>query len=305
MIGFLGYNFFADGNAADPMPVYNFKANSLSAGGFVIKQIRLSKNTEFEETVNISDIWDKDTLLLTHFDKKTLQAGYFPDAFSRAYKARIKRREVGTGNWFTIKEFDLRNKNTVITFDDYSAVKSNVTYEYAIVPMDTDTTEGQYFTRRILSQYKGVFICTVDTAFKMYAQVSYGDTQQNQKVDIYEPLNKKYPTLISNATTNYKTGSLAGMILQDNYDEEERVPDRKAIVDKANSFLEFVTDKQPKVIKDWNGNAFLVVFTDAPSLSYDSNYGMGVINASADWVEVGSVDSRDDLYYANLIPSKE
>lgn len=305
MIGLLGYNFFADGNSADPMPTYDFKANSLSAGGFVIKQIRLSKDVDFEETTNISSIWDENTLLLTHFDKKTLQAGYFPDAFSRAYKARIKRREVGTKNWFTIKEFDLRNKNIVISFDDYSAVKSNTTYEYAIVPMSTETLEGQYFTRSVLSQYNGVFICTVDTAFKLYAQVSYGDTQQNQKINIYEPLNKKYPTLISNAATNYKTGSVTGMILQDEYEEEDRVPNRKDIVEKANKFLEFITDKQPKVIKDWNGNAFLVVFTGNPTLNYDSNYGMGVINASADWVEVGSVDDRDDLYYANLIPSKE
>ena len=62
-----------------------------------------------------------------------------------------------------------------------------------------------------------------------------------------------------------------------------------------------LTNKKPKIIKDWNGQAWLCIITGNPSTSYISNTGMGLMSISADWTEVGDVNNQDDLYANGLL----
>ena len=69
--------------------------------------------------------------------------------------------------------------------------------------------------------------------------------------------------------------------------------------------LDYLTNKEPKIIKDWNGNAWLVYITGNPSVTYSNEYGMGIMDVSADWTEIGSMNSKSDLYDANMIPTED
>jgi hypothetical protein len=80
--------------------------------------------------------------------------------------------------------------------------------------------------------------------------------------------------------------------------------DRQEITARKNTLLKFLTNGKPKVIKDWNGEAWLCLITGNPSVSYDSNYGMGMCDISASWTETGKPDNKSDLFMNGLIPTE-
>ena len=91
--------------------------------------------------------------------------------------------------------------------------------------------------------------------------------------------------------------------MPENFDQN-KVTDRKAITKEKEVLLNFLMNKKPKMIKDMNGNKWLVFFTGNPSLSYDNNYGQGMVKVNAEWTEIGDSESKDDLYEAGMIPTK-
>ena len=212
---------------------------------------------------------------------------------------RIKRRKDGDFEWttlYTTQVDTLHGYN--LTWRDNLA-QSDVLYEYAIVPM-LGGTEGRYVTAKIKPTFNGVFICERDAIYKLYEGVAYGSNDRVHKTGVFETFGRKYPVIVSNAQTNYNTGSVSGMILPDDY-MENGVIDRVAIVNKRNDLLDFFTNKRPKIIKDFNSNIWLVLITGNPSVSFSDNYGMGVASISAAWTEIGDPNSAKDLYSNGMI----
>ena len=50
-----------------------------------------------------------------------------------------------------------------------------------------------------------------------------------------------------------------------------------------------------------NGNSWLLCITGNPSAEYDSEYGMGKIDVSAEWAEVGNPENQKDLYRNGMV----
>jgi hypothetical protein len=73
------------------------------------------------------------------------------------------------------------------------------------------------------------------------------------------------------------------------------------MVNKRNELEQFLTNKRAKIIKDWNGNMWLVMIMSNVSCSFNDNYGMGMVSFSADWLEVGDPTNQQDLYNVGLI----
>ncbi len=215
---------------------------------------------------------------------------------------RVKRRIKGTFDWITIREIPVtkpEDLSFVIT-DNLNAY--NVEYEYAYVPMMEDV-EGNYIVESILSKFEGVFICDVDTVFKFYAGVEYDTNDAIQQVGVFQPFNRKYPIVVSNSIMQYQTGGVGGWVLPEDY-EDTHVFDRSKIVKEKEVLLNFLMNKKPKILKDMNGNNWLVYFTGNPSVTYDNNYGQGMLKVSAQWTEVGDPNDKTDLYENGLIPTK-
>ena len=76
------------------------------------------------------------------------------------------------------------------------------------------------------------------------------------------------------------------------------------ITKEKEAILKFLMNKKPKIIKDTNGNNWLVYFTGNPSMSYNNNYGQGMVKVNAEWTEVGDPNDKTDLYENGLIPTK-
>ena len=211
----------------------------------------------------------------------------------------MKRRKYGDFSWCTLDSAVVSpNKPYDIVWRDNLA-QSDIKYEYAVVPV-SNRGEGRYVSDSILTQFNGVFICEKDAIYKLYEGVAYGDSDRVQKVGVFEPYGRKYPVVTSNAQTNYDTGSLSGMILPDDY-MKDGVINRHEVVDKKRRILDFLTDKKPKIIKDFNSNIWLCMITGSPTVTYSDTYGMGVVTINANWTEIGDFDDPTDLYKAQLV----
>ena len=301
MIGLVGYNFCADGNALDPTPTNINDITYTKVQNGIFDHFNVSRDTSFDYNSIIPTDWDMNTLMNADF-AGNVSAGNVAQVAAGVTSVRVKRRIKGTFNWITIREIPVskpEDLSFVIT-DNLNAY--NVEYEYAHVPMMEDV-EGNYIVESILSKFEGVFICDIDTVFKFYAGVEYNGDDAIQQVGVFQPFNRKYPIIVSNSIIQYQTGSIGGWVLPEDY-EDTHVFDRSKIVKEKEVLLNFLMNKKPKIIKDMNGNNWLVYFTGNPSVTYDNNYGQGMLKVSAKWTEVGDSNDKTDLYENGLIPTK-
>ena len=301
MIGFIGYNFCADGNALDPTPtnVNNITKTRLQNG--IFDHFNATRNVTFDYSSIIPIDWDIDTIMDANF-KENISAGNVDQVASGITGIRVKRRVKGTFDWITIKELPVEKSEDLsfVVTDNLNAY--NVEYEYAFVPMLGDV-EGNYIIESILSKFEGVFICDANTVFKFMAGVEYSNNTANQQIGVFQPYNRQFPVIVSNSVLQYKTGSIGSWVLPEGF-ETNRVIDRTAITKEKEILLKFLTNKKPKIIKDMNGNNWLVYFTGNPNMSYDNNYGQGMVKVNAEWTEVGDPNDKNDLYENGLIPTK-
>ena len=301
MIGLVGYNFCADGNALDPTPTNINDITFTKVQNGIFDHFNVSRDTSFDYSSIIPADWDTDTWMNASFAGNT-SAGNVAEVAFGVTSVRVKRRIKGTFDWVTIREIPV-NKPEDLSFvitDNLNAY--NVEYEYAYVPMMEDV-EGSYIIASILSKFEGVFICDIDTVFKFYAGVEYDTNDAIQQVGVFQPFNRKYPIVVSNSIMQYQTGGIGGWVLPEDY-EDTHVFDRSKIVKEKEVLLNFLMNKKPKIIKDMNGNNWLVYFTGNPSVTYDNNYGQGMLKVSAKWTEVGDPNDKTDLYENGLIPTK-
>lgn len=301
MIGFLGYNFCGDGNSLDPTPtnINNITNTRLQNG--IFDHFNVTRNVVFDYNSIIPTDWDLDTVMNADF-KGNASAGNVSQVVTGITSVRVKRRIKGTFDWITIKQIPISKSedlNFIVT-DNLNAY--NTEYEYAFVPVMEDV-EGSYIIESILSKFEGVFVCDIDTVFKFHAGIEYNNNTANQQVGVFQPYNRKYPIIVSNSLINYQTGSIGGWVLPDDFDDN-RQPNRTDITKEKEVLLKFLLNKKPKIIKDMNGNSWLVYFTGNPTLSYDNNYGQGMVKVNAEWTEVGDPNDKTDLYENGLIPTK-
>lgn len=298
MISFLGYNFCSDGNCIDPVPtsIDNITSTELSNG--IFDRWYLTSDTTESYPTTIPDQWDYDTIMDADFNGN-VAAGNVDFTLAQITGFKIKRRVVGTFNWITLVELPVATlADLSLSFNDN--LNSNyVNYEYALVPM-LNEIEGDYITNEVLSQFDGVFICDLDTIYKFYSGVEYGDGSRVQKVGVFEPMGRVTPILVSNALINYETGNVKGTVLPNTYGQTAQF-DKLNMIQERKQLLNFLTNKNAKILKDWNGNSWLVFVVESPSISYKSGSGMALADVGFNYVTLGDPNNQTDIYNAGLV----
>lgn len=298
MLQFVNYNFLMDGNALDPYPTNIQELDSVMIQNAYYDNLFITKEVTNGYSMEIPESWDIYTILLAGFDN-TLKAGSIDYSLEDIDYIRIKRRKFGEFDWETIfqKKIDTL-QDLVFSGEDYFAI-NNTEYEYAWVPV-LSNTEGNYIVHQIESKFRGVFIADADVIYKLSAGVSYGPSEQTQLVAVYNPLGKKYPIYVSNGATNYQTGSVTAKIIG-NY-ENTHTFNRKEMVEYKNALLKWLTNKRAKVLKDFNGNIWLIYITGSPSVTYDVQWGNNMMEVSFQYGEVGNVEEGNDMRNVGLWP---
>ena len=222
----------------------------------------------------------------------------------------VKRQDVAdvSGAWLTLYSQPITQASDMdFTFIDFTN-QYGKTYKYALVPLLTQTqsgveveVEGGYtVSDEVQSVFDGVFIVDSTGSQKCKANVGYGNVDMNQTVGTITPIGAKYPVVITNSKNQYHNGSISGTIVPDDYYFNGNLS-RIDMVNKRDELEQFLTNKRAKIIKDWNGKIWLVMIMDNVSCTFNNNYGMGIVNFSTNWVEVGDPTNQQDLQATGLI----
>lgn len=222
----------------------------------------------------------------------------------------VKRQDVDdvSGGWLTLYSQPITQASDMdFTFIDFLN-QYGKTYKYALVPLLTQTqsgveveVEGGYtVSNEVQSVFDGVFIADSTGSQKCKANVGYGNVDMNQVVGSITPIGAKYPIIVTNSHNQYHNGSISGTIVPDDYYFNGNLS-RIDMVNKRNELEQFLTNKRVKVIKDWNGNIWLVMIAGNVSCTFNNNYGMGIVDFSTNWTEVGDPTNQQDLQATGLV----
>lgn len=296
-----GYNFLSDGSALNAAPVNIDTYENTSIRNGIFDHLNITKDVTSPWDGIIPTEWGPETLFNADFNGK-LSAGNLAYLISQISGFNVKRRKATDFNWITLAYVPIDKDNPQVFYNDNLAVTGE-DYEYAVVPV-IGGVEGNYINKAITTNFDGVFICDNEFIYKLYADVSYDSWKRNQSVGVFEPYGRKYPVTVSNALTNYTSGQVSGTVLPPDY-LKTALLDRKAAVKERGVLLDFLTNKKAKLLKDWNGNAYLVIISDAPTISFLANSGMGFANVQFPFVEIGDSESQADLYSAGLLSEVE
>lgn len=222
----------------------------------------------------------------------------------------VKRQDVAdvSGTWLTLYSQPITQESDMdFTFIDFTN-QYGKTYKYALVPLliqqqsgvEVEVEGGYTVSDEVQSIFDGVFIADSTGSQKCKANVGYGNVDMNQVVGSITPIGAKYPIVITNSQNQYHNGSISGTIVPDDYYFNGNLS-RIDMVNKRDELEQFLTNKRAKIIKDWNGNIWLVMIMDNVSCTFNNNYGMGIVNFSTSWVEVGDPTNQQDLQATGLI----
>lgn len=309
MLNFVGLNLVFDKDAMNPPGINIVNIDNVELRHAEVTHFHVDRNTTNEWTGKKPTEWNNDTIMNASFVNST-NAGNLDYVTNEVNKILVKRRRVGVLNdpWITLFEIPVINSEGLsFNIRDYFNA-NDTTYEYALVPVlqqeqsgITVEVEGRYeVTDQVMSQFDGVFICSREDYYKLYAGVEYDNLTTVQITGVHETLGSKYPIVVTNSNTAYQTSGVSGTILNKDYNTTHEL-NRKKMVDARQELEQFLTDKKPKVIKDWNGNIWLVVFTDNVDTTFTNEWGMGLATVNGKWTEIGDVNNEDDLRYAGMI----
>lgn len=298
MLSFCGYNFVEDIDALNFFLSLESNVTNSQLENGIYDYLDISKDVK--TSYNIEEpSWGYDTILDCDFNGN-IAGGNVSYTLEQLSSIQIKRRlyDPSNLNWTVLGDIEVVNERSIeFTMTD-NLMPNGYTIEYAIVPI-INGAEGLYITDKVESKFNGVYICDLDTMFKLYANVEYGDITNNQSIGVVETIGSQYPTIIRNNKIDYKKGSVKGKLLGANFETTRKI-NRNDVVTQINNYEKFLKNGKAKIIKDWNGNVWLITVVGAPTTTYDSNYGMGIASTNFEWVEQGKYSNQEDLYINGL-----
>jgi len=274
-----------------------FPINDVQLTNGIYDNMDITKDTSITYT-NVKPQWNYNTILDCNFNNN-VNGGNLTIKLSQITSMKIKKRKSGTFSWTTLYEIPISKVEDLNFIRDDYIYKNGETYEYAIVPV-LNSIEGEYITQPLYSECNGVFLSDSSSIYKFLSEVSYGDLTDVMDIGQYQTIGSRYPTLIINGNTDYQQGSVSGAILGRDYDKTRTI-DRQDVVALSEEIRAFLKNGKSKILKDWNGNCWLCSINSSPTITFDSNYGMGKVNVSFSWVEQGKYDNQEDLELNGMV----
>ena len=284
--------------AITPTAIENIDYIELKNG--LYDDLYVTKATDFEITGKIPEEWDFDTVIWAKFNGNT-GAGNVDWSLETTSHLILKVREQNSFIWKTIfiKEINVLD-DFIINYPDYF-IASGQPCEYAIVPVFYGT-EGEYAISQVTPKFNKMFLIEGNTVWGTEVTDGFCDTTRNIPSSTVELLNSKYPIFVRNTISNYDTGTCKGSfvpVIGENkcelaYDSKydyQRIKYQR-------EFMDFISDGVPKILKLPDGRLWIIQVTPNPTDTANQVYNNREISFS--WVEVGDVNSEEDLYYLGL-----
>ena len=276
----LGYDFL--GVAVSPITPTNISnINYVELKNGIYDDLYITKDVESEIIPDHSLwTWDFDTILWAKFSDTT-NAGNMDWNIEDVSHILLKSRKKGMYKWETLLAHEVNNKKDFnVNYNDYFT-GSKEEREYA---------------------FDDLFLIEGETVWSTSITDGFCDTTRNIPSSNVELLNNKYPVFVRNTIANYDTGTCKGAFVpkdpdnECNYDYESDGDYRRIKYQKE--AMDFLCDSIPKILKLPDGRKWLIQVTPNPTDAAEENYNNRYINFT--WVEIGDMDSEEDLYYLGL-----
>lgn len=294
-----GSNFCGGNLACALTPTSIEKMNYIELKNGIYDDLYLTRAVDFELSHKITEGWTFDTILWAKFNGNT-NAGNVDWSVSTVSHLLLKRRFIDDFKWNTLVVKEINDiKDFVIYHNDYTNA-SGATYEYAIVPVFYGI-EDTYSSCMVESKFNKLFIIEDEKAYSTEFTDGFCDTTRNIPSANIELLNNKYPVFVRNTIANYDTGTCNGSFVP--YEDDECTIDFTPDGDykriqAQKSTMDMISDSIPKILKLSDGRIWLIQTTPNPTDTADKTYNNRYITFS--WVEVGDINSEEDLYYLGL-----
>lgn len=199
-------------------------------------------------------------------------------------KPKAKGEAYDAGDWG--KKDNYTNKDEVVDAVD----------EYAFVPI-IDDAEQDMFTNKILSSFDGAVLTDGDISYHLLFDASVTSTTRTQPNSVVETMSSRYPYVIYGSDLNYEQGNFTATVLKYSFDTDDYDGDGGARYRKQ--FVDWCTNKKPKILKLFDGRSWMANIINQPSISYSDHYDK--VAVAFDFVEIGSLESSTDLYRNGFI----
>lgn len=195
----------------------------------------------------------------------------------------LKKRYVGESVWFTIATVSISTKEdfSFVQFD--ADTRSGYTYEYVAIPIINNIEQAGVSTR-CTCRFGGIYIADSTGAWVSLYNNEYS-MQKNTQVSYILPLAGKYPRRVSNAGTNYMTGSVTGLFLPF---DEVGYPIKEKAREYKDAVLEMLSNGKTKLLKTYDGNAWIISVDSTIKENFSLFDGASTI--SFNWTEIGEMD---------------
>lgn len=291
---FCGFGFCGSKHCGDYVATDVSSISGVTVKSAVYDELFISKNKDYAYTNEISQTWDFDTILHALFNGN-LHAGNVDFTVSQVSKIRIKRRKMNSYNWITLFEVPIDSADDF----DFERIdrfaRSNIEYEYALVPV-LGGAEGNLNINSVKSSFGGIYLMEKESGYGSDLETTLS-VNKNRPNSIVNTLGRKMPYVITNGLNNYYSGQVSTIFI--NQDQQTCDLDTEHGWEYRDSILDFLCDGNPKILKHEDGRMWMVQVTDTPSESESPHPDFPT--TTFDWVEIGSVDSTNDLYSNNFI----
>lgn len=265
------------------------------------------KNAHFDEvlvTNKVYDVfdgtydttWTFDTRLYAKLDGR-LYAGNVNFTESIVEQVRIKKRTSKDSKFQTIFEKPINTKEDLaIEFIDYLEPVDKV--EYAYVPVISGA-EDNYIVNSVESKFDYYFLIDSDMSYPCICNVVRSETY-NYGATAVKPLNRKYPITVINGITGYKSGTFECIFLNVSCDKTDN--DGLLPYQYRDKIIQMLTNGQPKLIKSYEGELFMINITDNIEESerqavYDGSKNYELVTNKFSWVECADPYDAKELNY--------
>lgn len=294
---FICGNNFVGGELAcalTPTGVENIDYVELKNG--IYDDLYITKATDFELSPDYQMRWDFDTILWAKFNNTT-DAGNIDWNLETTSHIILKSRTEGNFQWKTIAVKEVNSlEDFVINYPDYF-IASGQPVEYAVTNVMYGC-EGTYAITKVTSKFRKMFLIEGDTVWGTEITDGYCNTTRNIPSSNIELLHRRYPIFVRNTIANYDTGNCKGSFVPLDEDTCEFAYDSKQDywrIKYQREFMDFICDSIPKILKLPDGRLWLIHVTPNPTDTANQSYNDR--EHSWSWVEIGSVNSEEDLYY--------
>ena len=291
----LGDSFLGADYSYSPTVTNVDRINEVTVSNSEFDTINITNNIDLENVLDVSTVWDNDTILLATFEGSS-NAGNVDFALDNTSDILIKRREKGTFDWKTVyqKPIEKIEDFNILFMDKYC--KNNITYEYACIGA-LNGVESNHNIVEVESKFNGMFIMDKDTIYGTELDLGSCDTTRNHYLMKQEYPAQKYPGAYSYSESNYDSGEASGYFVRFDSENCEFLFDNNTEYMKG--IIDFLTNHKPKILKLEDGRIWLISVDGMPTDTEDGHRLHRIISFA--WFESGNYNSEEDLYNADLI----